>query len=106
MYGKGQTTRLVLRAAEALSAGYNVTVVGLTRPDAVAICRRVLALAKGLKIPCRNVVGGDPEGPWVRPRALDEAPPLPTPAARVFIDHRAVHERQNSLPTRVRSVIA
>lgn len=106
MTTKGRTTRLILRAAEALSAGYCVTIVAFTKPVAVLICKRICALAKHYGIPCRNVVGGDPEGPWVRARAMDETVPVPTPTAKVLFDHRCGFERAQVVPERVRSVLA
>lgn len=106
MTSRGKTTRMILRAAEALSAGYCVTVVAFTKIEAVSIARRVCAVAKHFDIPCRNVVGGDPDGPWVRARAMDETIPCPTPDAKVFIDHRCGFERPQIVPARVRSVLA
>lgn len=100
---KGQTTRLVLRALIDLSEGHDVTIVGFDAEQSGEIAARVVRIARGLGIPCRN--SGVPDGPKVRIRPFGTEPPVIT-RGRVWIDHRAAFERGNVRPPAERSVFA
>lgn len=106
MVTTGRTTRLILQALQKLSEGRNVIFVAHPREEAVRICKRAVAIAKGLGIPCSNVTGSDSDLPWVRPRAFADTSSIPHPAldACVFTDHSASHDRGCVREQRARSV--
>lgn len=101
---QGRTTRMTLHAVVALSEGHDVTIVGLTADESVKIAKRVVAVAKGLNIPCANVPGSHPDAPRVSVRGMETAVLCPTPKTKVFVDHRAVFERPTILPPAFRHV--
>lgn len=68
------------------------------------IARKIVALAKALGVPCANIRNSDGAGLRVRVRKYDGQIPFPTPNAKVFVDHSAVHERGSVRESAVRSV--
>jgi hypothetical protein len=93
---------MILRACHDLSEGRDVLVVAFTQIEAVRIAKRIVAVAKALEIPCRNIRGSSPDDPGVMARAYGyEVQERATNwRLRVHVDHSAQAEKPFTPPDR------
>lgn len=87
----GRTTRMLLRALADLSEGRDIMLVTFDAADAGKLKRQMVAMAKALGIPCRNVRGASPDDPLIASRPYDYVVEQRqvSPRLRVYVDHRA-----------------